>query len=150
MQTFLPWPDFEASARDLDGLRLRNQVNEAKVILNTVTGVSDAWKHHPAVKMWEGYSDALRLYRWICQYVVVHRFKLDPLIEPMPPIDVEMPWWFGDERLHRSHRRNLLRKDVHHYSRIFYYDTPGDTYFWPYRGQWREKQVGSRNDVKRS
>lgn len=143
MQTFLPWPDLEASVLDLDTRRLNNQINEAKVILNVITGVSTAWANHPAVKMWEGYTEALELYRWLCKYVAdsrAHRI----MTWPEPPINVVYPWWFGDERLHRSHRRNLLRKDIHHYSRTFYYDIPGDVYYWPYRGQWRCKQVGAK------
>ena len=62
MQTFLPVPDFEASAAFLDKKRLWSQVREARQILNTLIGESKGWRNHPAVKMWDGYEPALMEY----------------------------------------------------------------------------------------
>ena len=52
MQTFLPFPDYIQSARALDYKRLGKQRVEALQILNTLTGRSEGWSQHPAVKMW--------------------------------------------------------------------------------------------------
>lgn len=66
MQTFLPYPDFAESARCLDNRRLGKQRVEAYQILRALERFDDpqrpGWRNHPAVLMWRGYEDALRLY----------------------------------------------------------------------------------------
>lgn len=66
MQTFLPYPDFERSARCLDTRRLGEQRIEANQILRTLEQLDGfqrrGWRDHPAIRMWQGYEDALRLY----------------------------------------------------------------------------------------
>ena len=64
MQTFLPHSNFRKTARYLDYRRLGKQRVEAYQILNVLTGKSkgNGWKNHPAVKMWKGYENALKLY----------------------------------------------------------------------------------------
>ena len=59
MQTFLPFSDFEKSAKALDYRRLGKQRIEAYQIWKVLTGQTTAWKNHPAVKMWQGYEQAL-------------------------------------------------------------------------------------------
>ncbi|HZE02498.1 MAG TPA: MSMEG_6728 family protein, partial [Pseudonocardiaceae bacterium] len=62
MQTFLPYPDFAASAVALDRRRLGKQRVEALQILRALTRERYGWKHHPAVRMWAGYEEALACY----------------------------------------------------------------------------------------
>ena len=62
MQTFLPYPDFAASARVLDNVRLGKQRVEAMQILRALTRTPYGWKHHPAVKMWCRFEEALGAY----------------------------------------------------------------------------------------
>jgi hypothetical protein len=63
MQTFLPYGrDFAANAACLDDRRLGKQRVETYQILRTLWGVSDGWKNHPAVRMWEGWEDVLVIY----------------------------------------------------------------------------------------
>ncbi len=62
MQTFLPYPDFEASARVLDDRRLGKQRVEALQVLRALTRAQYGWKHHPAVRMWAGHEEALAAY----------------------------------------------------------------------------------------
>jgi hypothetical protein len=45
--------------------------------------------------------------------------------------DLVLPPWWGDERLHASHRSNLLRKDPAHYGRFGWAEPPDLPYFWP-------------------
>jgi hypothetical protein len=120
VQTFLPYADFAQSAKCLDYRRLGKQRVEAMQILSTLTGQSKGWRNHPAVKMWEGYEIALRLYHnimideWVSRgykntmrhFRIIHSLCV-------------MPHWLGDERVHSSHRANLLRKD------------PTSGYYWP-------------------
>ena len=42
-----------------------------------------------------------------------------------------LPRWLGDERLHRSHRAALVRKDPERYGRLFPDADPAEPYFWP-------------------
>jgi Pyrimidine dimer DNA glycosylase len=62
VQTFLPYPDFAASAVALDRRRLGKQRVEALQTLRALTRESYDWKHHPAVRMWAGYEEALACY----------------------------------------------------------------------------------------
>jgi hypothetical protein len=45
-----------------------------------------------------------------------------------------LPPWLGDERLHRSHRAALVRKDPIHYRGRFDDGEDDVAYFWPVRG----------------
>jgi len=62
MQTFLPFPDFQKSARILDNRRLGKQRVETLQILRALTYPNAAWRNHPAVKMWRNHRHALALY----------------------------------------------------------------------------------------
>ena len=55
MQTYLPYPDFAASARALDPRRLGSQRVEALQVLRALTTPGYGWRHHPAVLMWRGH-----------------------------------------------------------------------------------------------
>ncbi|MEU7740966.1 MSMEG_6728 family protein [Nonomuraea sp. NPDC049158] len=59
MQTFLPYPDFARTAAVLDPLRLGKQRVEALQILRALTIPGYGWRHHPAVRMWASYEEAL-------------------------------------------------------------------------------------------
>ena len=63
MQTFLPYPSFEETASILDYRRLGKQRIEAFQIHNIITQPHyvGSWAHHPAVKMWRGYENALNM-----------------------------------------------------------------------------------------
>ena len=134
MQTFLPYPDFEISARCLDYRRLGKQRVEAFQILRTLTGQGKmGWKNHPAVKMWRGYEPALQRYmnRMIDEWVrrgYRNTMTGNPCVDVLP---VEMPPWFGDERFHASHRSNLLRKDPTYYGTFGWSESPDLPYYWP-------------------
>ena len=42
----------------------------------------------------------------------------------------ELPPWIGDERLHSSHRSNLLRKDEKFYSQFNWTEPHDMPYYW--------------------
>ncbi len=133
MQTFLPYPDFVASAKCLDWRRLGKQRVEAYQIVNVLTKGGIGWKNHPAVRMWRGYEDFLKLYvnamirEWICRgYKNNMTMYMEKDIKSL-----DIPEWHGNSDFHASHRSNLLRKDFSYYSR-FKWSEPADLpYVWP-------------------
>ncbi len=136
MNTFLPYPSFEASAAVLDNKRLGKQRVEAYQILRTLTGQSKGWQHHPAVRMWKGSEWYLCLYGIvICSEWIRRGFK-DSLLQIFVIALVAIgttaePPWLGDDLFHKAMRSNLLRKDSQHYSQ-FFNDVPNDLpYIWP-------------------
>lgn len=62
MQTFLPYPDFAATARVLDQRRLGKQRVEALQLQRALTVPGHGWRHHPAARMWAGHEEALVRY----------------------------------------------------------------------------------------
>jgi hypothetical protein len=138
MQTFLPYPDFEQSAKCLDYRRLGKQRVEAWQLFETVTGKRSGWKSHPAARMWNRYEVPLLRYgltmcdEWLARGyrdTMRERF-LRALLDRMPHPAV-LPGWFGLCELHASHRSNLLRKDSKHYGQ-FGWSEPNDLpYYWP-------------------
>jgi Pyrimidine dimer DNA glycosylase len=151
VQTFLPYPDFAASAAVLDDLRLGKQRVEALQILRAVTWPTYGWKRHPAVRMWADHPDAVAAYGLAVCAEWIARGRADTCAAtigkdladagfPAPRSQAElaaesrMPPWLGDERVHRSHRSALVRKDPEFYGRLFPDADPGLDYFWPVRG----------------
>jgi hypothetical protein len=148
MQSFLPSPDFAETAALLDPRRLGKQRVEALQILRGLTVPGYGWRHHPAVKMWAGYEEALVRYgleicaRWTAigradTCATSLRAELNQLLNVSTPrrqLELasaqELPPWLGDDALHRSHRSALLRKDPAYYGK--YFDEPLDlAYVWP-------------------
>ncbi len=135
MQTFLPLPSFQDSMRVLDDKRLGNQVYREGVTL-----LRGGWPNHPASKMWRGYKDALALYLWEGCEELARRGKdytdrpwhQDILDEMNPDINsLVLPPWLGDDKLHSSHRANLLRKDPIWYGQYGWDEEPSEGYYWP-------------------
>ena len=149
MQTFLPYPDFLASARVLDQKRLGKQRVETIQVLRGLTRPNYGWRNHPAVKMWAGYEEALTRYGLDMCAVWCEPGRADTCAATMATdlatacgIAVirtqaelaeagELPPWLGREDLHRSHRSSLLRKDPAHYGPQFDGVPPDLEYVWP-------------------
>ncbi|HYK85608.1 MAG TPA: MSMEG_6728 family protein, partial [Ktedonobacteraceae bacterium] len=134
MQTFLPYPSFEEVAGILDYRRLGKQRVEGLQIINIITTPDyvGGWMNHPAVKMWRGYENALKLY--VNTMIVEWKrrnYQNTMQIYDLSNVEIVYPWWLGDPRLHDSHKSNLLRKEPAYY-RQFGWDVPDDLpYFWP-------------------
>jgi hypothetical protein len=155
MQTFLPYADFAASAAVLDDKRLGKQRVEALQVLRALTYETYGWKHHPAVRMWDGYADALAAYgiaicdEWTrrgradtCAGTIADDLAAAGLGPPRRQAALaaegRLPPWLGDERVHRSHRSALVRKDPDRYRDVFPDADPDEPYFWPVRGRWAD------------
>lgn len=132
MQTFLPYPDFYASAQTLDRLRLGKQRVEAQQIYHVLKGFSNGWLNHPAVLMWSGYENALCKYLELCILEWKDRGYKNTIVVPKYG-EVVMPWWFGNNDFHASHRSNLLRKNPDYYSRYNWTEPNDLPYLWPVR-----------------
>ncbi|MBQ1042738.1 MULTISPECIES: MSMEG_6728 family protein [unclassified Micromonospora] len=149
MQTFLPYPDFLASARTLDQKRLGKQRVETIQVLRGLTRPDYGWRNHPAVKMWAGYEEALTRYGLDMCAVWCEPGRADTCAGTLATdlatacgIAVirtqdelakvgELPPWLGRDDLHRSHRSSLLRKDPVHYAQVFTDVSPDLEYVWP-------------------
>ncbi len=132
MQTFLPYADYTASFEVLDYRRLGKQRVEAKQVLMCLRNQgSTGWRHHPAVKMWAGYEDALSNYLRECIITWYRRGYNNRMALPPHVNSPKMPPWFGNTRFHLSHRSNLLRKDPTYYGQLFGHVPPNMPYVWP-------------------
>jgi hypothetical protein len=149
VQTFLPHPDFAASAAALDPRRLGKQRVEALQVLRALTRERYGWKHHPAVRMWVGHAEALAAYGLAVCAEWVRRGGADTVaatiaadlaaagLPAMPRTQEELaragelPAWIGDERVHATHRAALVRKDPAWYGPLFPEADPELPYFWP-------------------
>ena len=139
MQTFLPYPDFAASACALDPVRCRNQRTEAWAILrllrNTAPDFHSRWV---VVPLWRGYEQALCEYGMICCLECQRRGYHDQMFEKFYKVyhkhqPAARPWWLGNTAFHRSHQSNLIRKNPEYYAALWP-DVPDNLpYYWPKR-----------------
>ena len=152
MQTFLPYADFERSARALDRKRLGKQRVETIQVVRALTRSGYGWAHHPAVLMWRGFEEALGRYGFACCQAWLElgfddtcaltiatdlRSAGVETVRTQPELAAAdaLPPWLGDEAVHRSHQSALVRKDQDHYRPLFP-DIPDDLpYMWPVRSQ---------------
>lgn len=138
MQTFLPVPDFEESAKILDYRRLGKQRVEALMILRMFDGQNQdsGWRNHPATKMWIGHEHWLQTYALVMCNEWIQRGYKDTIVPEImsynhPVFPLNRPTWIGLPEFHLSHQSNLVRKFPEHY-RTFFPDVPDDLpYFWP-------------------
>ena len=133
MQTFLPYKDFVESAKCLDDKRLGKQRVEALQILKALHIDDYGWQNHPAVKMWKGYEIALMEYMTCC----IDEWKSRGFKNTMSRADMrllkpslEYPIWLGNDKLHISHKSNLLRKMPEHYSKYNWKVESDIPYYW--------------------
>lgn len=138
MQTFVPYgADFKANAASLDAKRLGKQRVEGLQILNTLTGRSNGWKNHPAVKMWVGHTVALGHYtlsicdQWISMgYKDTCKTKIENILADLPT-NLFLPDWLFDEEVSISHKSNLIRKFPEHYGQLWPSIPDNLPYKWP-------------------
>jgi hypothetical protein len=139
LQTFLPYPDFNETAKVLHPRwHLGNQFyREGLTILR------GGWKNHPASKMWQGSKT------YLCEYLVALHIQLNKIgrnypktfdeiiaiLCKLPASEDKKPPWLGDPAFHAAHRSNLLRKDTEkgwNWYHQFGWTEPEDLpYIWP-------------------
>ncbi len=135
MITFLPYPDFVKSVACLDNKRLNRQIMEAKIMYDIIieNRTHGGWVNHPATRMWRNYPEALAMYINACldEWKKRGGHHSTEKIKIKDENNVKMPSWLGDDRIHSSHRSNLLRKDAFYYEQFGWTEGPGDPYYWP-------------------
>jgi hypothetical protein len=147
MQTFVPFNNFKDSASVLDNKRLNKQLLEGRQIYKIVSSQQSkgAWVNHPAVKMWRGYDNALFKYLKVIKDECLSRnIQTEKNWNALTEMhewnwnrgnNVVMPLWWGDERVHQSHRNNLYRKDPEYYAEFnqdrFVSCCDRCNYWWP-------------------
>lgn len=138
MQTFLPYADFEKTAKCLDWRRLNKQKLEAKQIHNIITGKAKpnkngkiGWIHHPSVLMWVGHANALAIYHNLCIEEWIKRGYNNNMLFIEARSPVLYPKWLGYEKFHSAHRQTLLSKDFEWYSQFGWKEKPKYEYWWP-------------------
>lgn len=130
MQTFLPYPDFVASAKALDYRRLGKQRLECEWILR------GSRSNHPAAKMWDGHQYQLAEYgKVICLEWIARGYK-DTRLNIISGLQISfsntgLPPWFGDPAFHEAHQSNLIRKFPEYYRKQFPHVKEGLGYIWP-------------------
>lgn len=127
MQTFVPFADIHKSADSLDNKRLNKQLLEGRQIYSILSSqrTTGGWVNHPAVKMWRNYDNGLFAYLTgvydVCNDRGIATEKNWSAILEMHNSNwhrgtgVIMPPWWGDNRVHESHRNNLYAKDPEYY-----------------------------------
>ena len=132
MQTFLPYADFEKSAKCLDYKRLGKQRVEAMQIYNIVSGkrTTGGWINHPAVNMWKGFSNLLAYYYNDILDEWIKRGYKNTMQYIMVPPSVTEPLWLGNKDFHDSHKSNLLRKDSKFYKKYNWKVPDNLAYVW--------------------
>lgn len=131
MQVFIPDSRSLAhSARCLDKPRAGNQCwRESKTLLNP-----DKWPHHPAHSLFPPeYVGALALYNVnLIEHVYEEGWCQDSVFEKwyefwvdlVASNDTELPTWWGDERVHSTHRGVLLFKNPEWFSQFGWTEDP--------------------------
>lgn len=133
MQTFLPYPNLKKSLKVLDSRRLGKQRVEAFQILNVLLERTErkGWKNHPAVLMWKGHENGLKLYLNKAIKLWVSRGYRNTMKFEEIEGKITFPSWFGNKDFHDSHKSNLLRKDNNFYFN-FSKEVPDNLeYLWP-------------------
>src|SRR3954470_929197 len=152
MQTFLPYADFERTARTLDLKRLGKQRVECIQVLRGLTRADYGWRHHPAVLMWKGYEEALGRYSFTMCEVWTERGFADTCaatitvdlreagvdaVRTQPELAAagRLPPWLGDPGFHPSPQAALVRQGPQPYGPLFRGVPDDREYVWPVRRQ---------------
>lgn len=133
MQTFLPYDDFNKSAKCLDYRRLGKQRVEAYQVYRVISGTrtTGGWINHPVINMWTGFCDALADYHNVMIREWISRGYVNNMKFIYVSDSYELPKFIGCEDFHDSHRSNLLKKDYNFYSR-YNWEVPDNLpYLWP-------------------
>ena len=142
---------FEEVAHVLDQKRLVKQLLEGRQIFAALAGETKAWVNHPATRMWSGSESYLFDYlSWIAQEMADRGYKYENNLNEINRIYDEHfvdrphsePEWMLDvnnfDRVVRTHRRSLYKKDPIHYAQYEKYENAvADVccdrcrYYWP-------------------
>ncbi len=104
--------NFKLVKYDNSIIKYLNLLKEEKIISLGFSG-------HPAVKMWIGYTDSLKLYINSCISIWLDRkFKNNMEIEEIKNLKIISPWWreYNNSPIILSHFSSLIKKDSYYTS----------------------------------
>ena len=86
---------------------------------------------HPAVRMWYGYEEALKLYyNYIVKEWIGRGYKNTLPYYNIDVAQFKWPSWIGDQRVYSSHRASLVHKNKDYYAEKFG-PLEFTGYYWP-------------------
>lgn len=146
MQVFVVGSPLE-TAMALSRKHLRNQINEAHVILAAIHGEGKGWIHHPVVLM---YSEPNSV-RWLQMYADILEGYLDGSMS-LQMADREAkaitPAFHTPEFIKQMKRR-LYTKNPKEYERWAKLGTSEDNYYWsPTRRAWLMYRNGKLSEIR--
>lgn len=156
MQSFVTDSCLLTCVKNLDNKRLGKQRLEGLQMLNSIySGSTRGLFHNHCTKMWKNHPLALQAYINFCiQEWIFRGFKNTMKI--FPEYSEQMPDWFYWKSLQRSHRANLLRKNLAFYKDKFI-KTPQDYeilrpylycgYLWPTKLTEEQYRIASEENV---
>src|SRR4030042_2517495 len=100
---------------DDPGIRRAGFANKGRRMNTKRHKFGGGWRHHPAVKMWRGHINALKLYYNLCLDEWVRRGYKNRMQKMPIRGKISYPHWFGRNAFHAAHRSNLLRKNNTYY-----------------------------------
>lgn len=96
------------------------------------------WYNHPAVKLAKNYEMFFIEYGLTIANKCLEKGWKDTLIPKISSFkeifknNDKVPFYWGDEKYHLSHKSKLIFKNPEHYRPIFGFDLPSDLeYYWP-------------------
>ncbi len=159
MQVFVPSTDLAECARVLDNRRLGKQrVETYQIVLalldlgpekdeagkwtgSFVERPAKGWRQHPAVLAWQDNIGGLLAYQAAtCNEWVTRGYRDTCWIKTRDAVAYRnkdllpraiLPYWWGDEAVHASHRAALLWKEPTWYSQFGWNEDPVYDYVWP-------------------
>jgi hypothetical protein len=135
MNILVPLDDLSDSVAVLSDKDLRKQISDNKKILAELdeldTDSELEVNSEPVLAMWRGHGDAIRHYHNFCVYFARKRgLNTRAKSLTIKNFSYSMPWWWGNDRVHGSHRSSLLKKNHLHYSK-FWKEEHDRSLYWP-------------------
>lgn len=143
---YLPYPDFELSAKVFSSHDLRNQVIQVVDLMEVLHETDKAKKNFDIrlTQMWKGYELQLCVYGYTLleelnsrnppmpvNRVVINRLNWHFECANDGDFKMEKPPWVGTEAIHRSHRSQLITINSQYYGLIFQTEPDDLPLAWP-------------------
>lgn len=146
MVIVVPFPNFSMCCKVLESGRLKDMLDYIDQLLGHLPPVDI--KESRTADMWRGAPNALADYgNYIGKELLVRgepSVLVDPFLFKLTRIPYSLPWWFGQEEFHATHRRFLSLRNPKHYGQYWEGPKPGTGYVipWPKHNPTVEDVIG--------
>jgi hypothetical protein len=132
MKILFPKSSILGSVRTLDNKTLDRQRADAYRVLKILRNPNHPSNLLPIVKMWKGCETVLNIYFNMCCQEYVRRGFRNGLSTIRVNIgNLNWPSWFGDDKIHSSHRSYLLYVNPEYYAQYKWEDKPSRDVLYP-------------------